>query len=659
MHGIPNHWEVVEQWLDEDLVPVYPEKTTKTLSARKYDSIPMLQDYSVPPSEVFWDKFPKRDLPAKAETKISAVMLNNLAKGVDGKLSKSELKRAAKVVKDLAEGADSYQKSSLPPITVPNARSALEHGALITDKVASWVDSGFVAGPFDYPPVPGFRANPLMAVVRNGKVRPVLNMSSPDGFSFNDNVEKAKLEKVHMDTARKFGHTLKEAGKDAVFSKFDFCDAYKTIPAKPEDYRLQGFRWLGKYFVETQQTFGGIPSVCNFDREGNTVKVVTSARSNVPRNWILRILDDTSVIGPKWSGYSESFSKEMRNVCELIGMPLAPICPNREKAFENETRGVVMGVGFDSTNLSWFLPKEKAERTIRRCLEIYNAKHVDLKQLEKVMGSVNDLAQLAEFAKFYKNSGYQLLSQFQGDYNILKPVQRVVKDDMLVLAKIALSSIAGLPIPSRPCGMPLSALEFYTDAAGASYTLVNGVRHYHSNEHKGVACVAGSSKDDIWCWTRLEWYNEFLLNMRDSKGKFYGSKSTTLECIGLILPFVSFPELICGRFVCFYIDNIAVKYGWENGYVKFDESATEILKCVNILACFLGVHVVVKHVPRMTGDLASLADILSRKPSHEWAKSHLFRDPGLAVTSWLKNPELNGSLWRAVYAEIKQKMPYL
>ncbi len=83
MHGIPDPWEVVEQWLDVDLVPVYPEETTKALSARKYDNIPMLPDYSVPPSEVFWDKFPKRDLPKKAETKISSVMLDNLSKEID------------------------------------------------------------------------------------------------------------------------------------------------------------------------------------------------------------------------------------------------------------------------------------------------------------------------------------------------------------------------------------------------------------------------------------------------------------------------------------------------------------------------------------------------------------------------------------------------
>ena len=71
-------------------------------------------------------------------------------------------------------------------------------------------------------------------------------MSGPKEKSFNDNVNRDKLEILHMGTAKQLGKALKEAVKDAVFSKFDIQDAYKLIPAKPKDYRLQGFSWLGK-----------------------------------------------------------------------------------------------------------------------------------------------------------------------------------------------------------------------------------------------------------------------------------------------------------------------------------------------------------------------------------------------------------------------------
>ena len=41
---------------------------------------------------------------------------------------------------------------------------------------------------------------------------------------------------------------------------------------------------------------------------------------------------------------------------------------------------------------------------------------------------------------------------------------------------------------------------------------------------------------------------------------------------------IAFPEKVRGKQLVFKIDNIAVMWGWRNGYVKNDESASEILK---------------------------------------------------------------------------------
>ena len=72
-------------------------------------------------------------------------------------------------------------------------------------------------------------------------------------------------------------------------------------------------------------------------------------------------------------------------------MPLADMCPKAEKAFELQTRGTVLGVGFDSTNMSWFLTEEKSNKIAKRCLDVVNKSHVDLKQVEKLMGFVNGI----------------------------------------------------------------------------------------------------------------------------------------------------------------------------------------------------------------------------------------------------------------------------
>ena len=657
--GVPKTWNTVEYWLDKSAVPNSPSVREPELFKKKFTNIPTLPDYNVPPEESFWKSFPKRALPYKASTRVNARNLEKIIVEQSEGLTKTELSRARRVVNDLKLGADACQKKDLPPIQTPNAKTAIEYGELLTDKIAGWIESGFVAGPFDSPPLPGFRANPLMAVVRNGKVRPVLNMSGPPGRSFNDNVDKSKLEKVSMNTAKDFGFQLKEAGTGATFSKFDYCDAYKAIPAKTRDFRLQGFVWLGKFFIETQQTFGGIPSVCNFDREGNTIKTLAVVKSSIPRNWVLRILDDTSCIAPKDSKLAEEFGRQLKDICNHINMPLAKNCKNNEKAFESQTNGTVMGVVFDSNSMTWALSTEKAEKIAKRCLDISFAHQADLKQLEKCIGSVNDLGQMLGFTKFFKNSALRLLQSFEGNYNILRPVSETVRQDMLVLAKMALSASQGLPLQARPAGLPLSTLTLYCDAAGASYTMVQGQRQYHNNEFRGVACIAGDSLDGALAWSRLSWPEGFVTGQRDAAGKYFGSKTTTLESIGLLIPFLAFPDLVAGRFIVFKIDNIAVSYGWQNGYVKFDETASEILKAVSCLAAYAGTKLHVDHMPRKSDKMSSMADYLSRCLSHDQLDYKLFKDIDSSLVSWLKNPACDGSLAVTLLRELQCKLPYV
>jgi hypothetical protein len=94
-----------------------------------------------------------------------------------------------------------------------NAPSAYEHADKFTDTLRDWVAAGVVAGPFRTPPLPRFRANCLMAVARKGKVRPVVNLSSPKGSSFNDNVDKLEVMKVRMSSAAQVRQSIRIAGR--------------------------------------------------------------------------------------------------------------------------------------------------------------------------------------------------------------------------------------------------------------------------------------------------------------------------------------------------------------------------------------------------------------------------------------------------------------
>ena len=56
-----------------------------------------------------------------------------------------------------------------------------------------------------------------------------------------------------------------DIGKGVILSKMDHVSDYKLMPVKPCQFYLQGFRWLGKLFIEVRLIFGRISSVPNYD----------------------------------------------------------------------------------------------------------------------------------------------------------------------------------------------------------------------------------------------------------------------------------------------------------------------------------------------------------------------------------------------------------
>jgi hypothetical protein len=185
-----------------------------------------------------------------------------------------------------------------------------------------------------------------MAIKQGEKVRPVLNLSLPKNCSFNSNVDEEKLEKVYMSSAQKFSKTLLEAGANSKMYKFDLVDAYKNVPAKLEDFRIQGFSWLGRYFFETKQIFGAKTAVCNFDILGNTILALALCECDIPKKFVHRTLDDVPVVSPAHTNWGEKFCCAYLDVCKKLNMSVTSSCPKFEKAFTNSSYGKVLGIFF-------------------------------------------------------------------------------------------------------------------------------------------------------------------------------------------------------------------------------------------------------------------------------------------------------------------------
>jgi hypothetical protein len=600
----------------------------------KNPEIKILNDYSkVPPAE-FWSTFPNSPIPEEVSTGINVDRLEYHLANKAEVLTEQQRLRGERIVYSLRNGASNLQKSRLPPVMVPNANSTVRAGPAVTDTVATWIKCGFAVGPFDEPPLKNFRVNSLVAIDNGVKVRPILDVSQPLGCSFNSNVQEELMEKVYMSSPRLFGYSVCDAGCNSVISKFDSADAYKNVPCRLYDLRLQGFSWLSKFFIETKQIFGARTAVANYDILGNTVRALVLTNCDIPGKYVHRHLDDIPVVGPENSNWCQQFTSEFRKFSEDINMKLAPDCPMMEKAFSNSKTGKVLGIIFDTRTLSWRLPVEKNAKCIRKVSEVLNAESVTLEQLQELVGLLNFVALMCPFLYGFRAPLTNLLAEaHSAEGNKVKMSEAAIAD-LRVWGAFFKDEDKVMPIPPRPTFPTLVKKVFYSDAAGGP-----------GGEGKiGAASVGFNEDEEIFFANRVFWPEKWKGGVFDRKGANFESKTATLELVGLMLPLLLIPEKLQNQHIVFKVDNLSCVFGWENKKVKEDEMASVLIRTIHLIEAKLGSRIHVFHVPRCSTWEARCVDRMSRERTTLRGDQKLLSRFSRGVLpsvfkEWLENPK--------------------
>jgi hypothetical protein len=142
--------------------------------------------------------------------------------------------------------------------------------------------------------------------------------------------------------------------------------------------------------------------------------------------------------------------------------------PKNEKAFENQKRGKVLGILFDSTDLTWSIPASKLRKTLMGIDYVVSNPVVKLNDMQKLMGRLNHVAQMCKFIKIFTPPLNESFKDIPSD----APPDTVIKifeqgfEDLKVWVGFLQSSFKWLPIPKDPAPPPLYRKELYTDAAG-------------------------------------------------------------------------------------------------------------------------------------------------------------------------------------------------
>ena len=561
-----------------------------------------------------------------------------------------------KAILSLTEGAKAKQRGELPSLMCPNSSSLAESGDQVTDTIAAGINKGFIAGPFLTPPLRNFRSNPMNGVKQKEKIRLVMDLSRPSGNCYNENIQQGSSRSVTMSSARQFGFSIMEAGKGAIMSKHDWSDAYKNVPVRIEDLRLQGFSWLGRYFVELSLVFGSINSVEEFDNLGELVLALACHLSSFPRRYCHRTLDDVPVVAPSGSGLTERFSTAYLNLCSELNIKLAPNCPDNNKAFTCKTEGTVLGFRFDSSSLSWSFPTEKADNLLRKIALFQSKRTTNLKTVQEIAGSLEHIGSMIPFSKAFRLPLYLFIRKFKSSDHVQLLIPQVLRSDLAIWANMIVSSKRGLPIPTRPSLPPLSVFFCTSDAAGIDLSL--SPADLEGQSFGAASILHSRDNSEFYRISRIFWPDHFIFYAEDNKGSRLAAKSSTLEAIGVILPFISFPDLLTGSNVVLYVDNMSLIHGWNKRYLPNDIEASVIVRALHILSNFIRCRVFIRHAPRMSSPAATLADHLSRSSSTSESEvdlanslSHPPKSP--ALREWLRDPKVDWNLPMAMLADIR------
>lgn len=662
--GLPN-WTTVKAWMDPLAEAPVPGKTTPPAVQLKCPEIPELNTYRFPPPTGFWNHFPSQPLPSVPTTPINALKLSEIVNSVKHRMTSGQKYRAKMLISELTDGVSVPFKHSLPMLRDKNSPSVIHHGRQFTDILAGWIKKGYVAGPFRIPPMDDFRSNSMLAVEQPGKIRAIMNMSSPEGASFNEAIDSDAIEQVHMATARHVGYSIVACGRNCLIWKWDMVDAYKHLPASSADVRCQGLCWLGRYFVETQQVFGAASAVAAYDRLNHTLAVIAAILADFPTDRIHRVLDDLPIVDRAGSQAGYQFCTMYTALCAEIGVKLAPLCPKAEKAFEAATEGTVLGVRFHTHSLTWSLPVHKKDKLLTAATTALSGAPLTLEAMQILMGILNDLGQMLPFLRGFRHNLNNFLSLLlePGTEPIALP--ELAARELKVWALAADTAASGLPIPHKQPPPSMAALTFVSDAAGAKFAQVNGrfIPHGKQND-RGAASISALEDGPIWFCVRLTWPTHLLLHARDGADHAYGCKSPTLEAVAMILPFLCCPEHLLGREVLLLTDNEPIVFGWDSRKVTNDESASILIKTLHLIASYLGSWVTVQHLPRMSTESAKLADHLTRKATttkrdlQRISRASHYQAPW-ALLHWLHNPtedwDLPYQLLHSVQARLAKK----
>ena len=538
----------------------------------------------------------------------------------------------------------------------------------MADALATQVKGGNLAGPMDPKEHPLTKINAFMAIPKPlGHRRQVGNLSSPAGNAFNDGIPAAVLRTwpVTQTTAKQFSIKITRAGWRAVMSKCDMVNAYKLIKVCLEQRWLQGFMFCGKLFLDLCLIFGDKAACMWYDRFHFCIlSYFVLPKTTIPGTAVGETVDDITAVAPdKAESALAKFVNIYRQELASLNIEAAASDPECTKAFDGSRKGEILGVIFNTKDMSWNMGLRKTKKLADRLWSMSSSKAaISLHEAEVLVGEVEHFTQLAtpitllvsNLREFLKNIlSSHTTSKCQDRDTTWLPITEELKDDCRTMAVIVKDTMEHpLPILLETF-KDLLAIPVYTDASGC----------LNSNPSLGILIERHNRTQPLVASLRFPYK---FLHAFDKHGHAIYCKSTLLESLGYLATLLLCPHRFQGLSVSFMIDSLSAVSALKKGFSPSDELTTTIVKASRVVAASLNCDISSEWIPRRSNRQSTIADDLTHNLTASLNKDEL--DSYLAmcavsfplpILQWMDNPVEDHTLGRKCWLWMDNYYPNL
>ena len=306
-----------------------------------------------------------------------------------------------------------YSAPDLPHVShYRNHLGARSHVKEVSDYLMEECGSGRIAGPFDIAPVSDFMVSPLNTIPKSGSSerRILVDLSWPFGSSVKDGIVKGTFLgqpfQLTFPTVDDVSRLILACGTGARIYKRDLAKAYRQFPIDPLDYRHLGYFWQGRYYFDTVLCMGQRSAALSCQRTPRAVTYIHNSRGFSS----LVYLDDFIGVEPPDSSHQAFIA-----LGELL-LDLG-LHEKRSKAVPPATRVVVLGVLFDTIEMTMQVTRERLDE-ILELLPLWNdKKKASRVELQRLLGKLSFVSKCVRQSRIFLNRIFAALRTVHRDHH--------------------------------------------------------------------------------------------------------------------------------------------------------------------------------------------------------------------------------------------------